>query len=354
MHVLASKSVWVFAVALIAGCFFLWQHDSMKQLRSENDSLRRELADTRATVAEVKTLRRENATLSTRAIDPHDLARLRADSTELQRLRAERAEGQASRATSSPAPSPASPVAANPRGATASSTATINGVAAAGQTSAPSAGGSQGSATVSILPGDAVPFTATISTVPGGSQAGPNPNTFPPLGSEALNSASATEPLTAPFAPSANANLDAGQTLVTGGWDLGDGQRGYVLVTPTIDAGAADGGHQTTFDLKIVQVPESQFPQSGLEKWLTANGATDQNAVLDTVATYQLITALNAVPGVDLLSAPKITTTNGGQPSIQFGGSKAVSVSLSPTVGPDGRTLTVQTESHIVRAAVKP
>jgi hypothetical protein len=326
-----SKFVWISLIGLLLGGWWVVRQQAhIERLRDENASLQRDLEGLRATAHQTERLRLENDALSSRVIDPVELARLRANSAELRRLRAagisepnggeqETSETVVPQSRSAAgAPTGSSPTAAggrHPQGAQSGKPPTNWQEEPALRQSAPVAPGvgAEPSATQQI---GGIPDSTGSSGFPGGAAA---------------------------FTGPVSANLDAGQTLLTGGWEIGEGQRGYVLVTPVIDPNAGGDPQQIAFDLRVIRIPESQISPDSLGEWVALNSATPQIGVLDAAASANLLAAFEATPDTDVYSNLQVAGTNRMDTHVQFGGSSnrpsSVSLHLTPDVEPGGGTV---------------
>jgi hypothetical protein len=327
MRLRSAKFVWISMLGLLLGGWLLVvQQGNVERLRGENASLQRDLEELRVSDAQIERLRLENDALASRLIDTVELARLRANSAELRRLQAAGSpepagmEGTAGeslvhqRRSADDVPAGASPTAESVQyphaAALEDGTVDRRGQPALTQRD-------------SLAPSAASEPSAAQWL--GGTADSPGALGFP--GGAAV------------FTGPVTANLGAGQTLLTGGWEIGEGQRGYVLVTPVIDPGAAGDIEQIAFDLRVIRVPESQISADALGEWIALNSAGSQIGVLDAAASADMIAAFEATPDADHANL-QVAGTNRVGTHVQFGGSSnrpsSVSLHFTPEVDPAG------------------
>jgi len=117
-----------------------------------------------------------------------------------------------------------------------------------------------------------------------------------------------------PFAAHVNARMGSGETLLMKGWSTNPGKRSLVLLTPTVHPTTPDVG-QVSFSSYFIEVPEDALASLGL------NDLPDDKRVLSAKDTENLLKALGQA-GATMLSAPRISTVNEVQASVQIGPGK--------------------------------
>jgi RNA polymerase sigma factor (sigma-70 family) len=141
-----------------------------------------------------------------------------------------------------------------------------------------------------------------------------------------------------------SAKLARGQTLVTGGWRTESGNRTLLLVTPEISEGDA-GVKQVNFQMVWVAGPDDVLAELGLDGLFTDNRTNDAAHLLSQAQTRILMAGLVGGTGVEVLTAPRVTTKEGLQARIDVtqskteeGGTLQVgpAVELTHTIGADG------------------
>lgn len=150
------------------------------------------------------------------------------------------------------------------------------------------------------------------------------------------------------FTANARASLGLKQTLITGGWMIPPGgKRGIVLVEPAL---SGDGGQpgQVVIQTKFVELPEDVLSKTGLDGLKFEGKESSSQAVLDAEQSQALINSLKETQGVNILSAPTISTQDGRQAEMKLGGTRTVngvtfevgpSVDVLPRLSPDGTSI---------------
>jgi hypothetical protein len=115
------------------------------------------------------------------------------------------------------------------------------------------------------------------------------------------------------------------QTLVTGGWKLPSGKRVLVFVRPQM---SGDGGQpgQILLQIRILELPEEVLGQVGLEGVASDNKQSTSRTILTVEQAAAVMKTLEETAGVNVFSAPRITTLDGRQAQI-----KSVDVKTLPS-----------------------
>ena len=149
------------------------------------------------------------------------------------------------------------------------------------------------------------------------------------------------------YAARVHASVAWGQTLATGGWLLASGKRGVVLIQPEL-AGAAGQPGQLVLQTRIVEMPEEVFDQVGLNGLKSDGKQSSAQTILNPEQAEGLVKALGRTVGVDLLSAPKISTLDGRPAQLKVADTRVISgktyesgpvVDIVPQISPDGNSV---------------
>lgn len=186
--------------------------------------------------------------------------------------------------------------------------------------------------------------------------------------SAALSKATATTTNAEPVSPvitytaTTRAPLSAKQTLVTGGWATTPGKRTLAFVTPEPLEGTADGKGQVSLQTIFVEAPDEVLTRLGFDKLKVDGKESDAQQILSNEKMQQMLKLLQETSGVDVLSAPKVTTLDGRQAQVKVvdllpvgGVSYEVgpSIDIVPNISADG-TLVDLSVSAQLRLRSKP
>jgi len=145
------------------------------------------------------------------------------------------------------------------------------------------------------------------------------------------------------------------QTLITGGWMLPSGKRALVLVQPQrVENSSKEIGVQT----RIIELPDTVLSQVGLQGLASENKQSSAQAILTREGADALLQGLEKASGVELLSAPTITTLDGRQAQIkvanevQNAGSGETYetgplIDIVPWISPDGTSVELSVIAHL-------
>jgi hypothetical protein len=135
--------------------------------------------------------------------------------------------------------------------------------------------------------------------------------------------ANAAKPMVESFRAVARARLAWSQTLVTGGWKTKEGKHTFVFV----DASKIPNEEPLQLDLrtKYLELPDELLAQHGLAGLISDKNDTTAQSSITREQMLALFESLKDQPGVDLLSAPTVTTLDGRQAQI-----KSVDVVTTP------------------------
>ena len=175
------------------------------------------------------------------------------------------------------------------------------------------------------------------------------------------------------FTAKVDAELPPRQTLVTGGWPTTDGKRTFLLIEPTFvdPAGneitpdgvrGAAGNTQITLQTRFAEVPEESLQILGLNNVKSADHESSAQLVLTKEQSELLFKTLEKLAGVEVLSAPRITTVNGRQAQVSVMDEKTIdaqvyhlgpTVDVLPQVTPDGRSIKLSVGASITRETIR-
>lgn len=136
------------------------------------------------------------------------------------------------------------------------------------------------------------------------------------------------------------------QTLATGGWILPTGNRCVVFVMPKVNQ--VDGGTTVDIQTRFIELPEDAFITLGLDGLKADGQKSSAQIVLDADLAEAILEKLKQWGGVNLLSAPRITSANGRQARISMENTRTVdgvtfkagpSVDVVPTIAADGSSI---------------
>ncbi len=164
------------------------------------------------------------------------------------------------------------------------------------------------------------------------------------------------------YVATTRAPLSAKQTLVTGGWATTPGKRTLAFVTPEPLEGTADGKGQVSLQTIFVEAPDEVLTRLGFDKLKVDGKESDAQQILSNEKMQALLKLLGETSGVDVLSAPKVTTLDGRQAQVKVvdllpvgGVSYEVgpSIDIVPNISADG-TLVDLSVSAQLRLRSKP
>ena len=149
-----------------------------------------------------------------------------------------------------------------------------------------------------------------------------------------------------PFTVAATVSVGSGETFATGGWLTSPGSRTFLLATPKLGDGAADG-KTINVAMCLLRVAEGDLPESLLRK-LQSQAPADSPVLTGTEAAF-LKSKLDSADGTNIVSRPFIATSDGVPASLFVGESRpnpdgtqrhiGTKIDLSPQVAQDGQTI---------------
>ncbi len=105
--------------------------------------------------------------------------------------------------------------------------------------------------------------------------------------------------------------LPSGFSVATGGWEMQPGKYTLALVTPTI---GADGTVEVR--TRFAEMGADSFDALGLKDFKTDGTQSKRNGIFTAEKTAALLKAFEETAGVDILSAPSVTTSSGHQAQV--------------------------------------
>ena len=151
------------------------------------------------------------------------------------------------------------------------------------------------------------------------------------------------------------------QTLVTGGWKLPNGNRAIVMVEPSL-IGNPGEPTQVAVQARFAEMPEEALEKIGLASLKSQGKESTAQSVLEPDQSQSLRDQLEATQGVNLLSAPKITTLDGRQAQIKTVNVRTIGdnqyefgpvVDIVPKVSADGRSIDMTVIAHLKLESAK-
>jgi hypothetical protein len=151
-------------------------------------------------------------------------------------------------------------------------------------------------------------------------------------------------PSPAPFTLSTTARLGRGQSVVTGGWEIAPGKRGFAFVTPDIQA---DG--TVVLSARILSLPEAAAATVGLGNLVAPGGAAQGYSLAENANLRTVFATLQNTPGAEVLAAPQVRTQPGTDAVIQVGDptSGTIQLRFNPRMLPDGQGLDLDLQGAI-------
>jgi hypothetical protein len=169
------------------------------------------------------------------------------------------------------------------------------------------------------------------------------------------NSTTSVEQASAPvqtFTATVGATIGWRSTLVMGGWPTQPGKRSVFLVQPEL-AGEAKQSGSILVKTRILEMPDEVFAQMGLDGLRTEGRLSSSHVVLTPEQTEAIVKALETTAGVDVLSAPRVLTSNGVAARVSIGDTKTSPSGESYQTGPSLEVLpTVSADPANVRLDV--
>ncbi len=161
----------------------------------------------------------------------------------------------------------------------------------------------------------------------------------------------------APFTVALSARVGNGQMLVTGGWPTAPGKRTLALVTPTTDTAGTNTG-QVLITIRLAEAPQDAWAQLGLGDISNEGQPNPPQKILTMEQAGALMASLTNTAGFTVLSAPRVSTSDGIQASLSSGpgagGGGTLTVDLLPRLAPDGAGWDLQLNVQLTPDALRP
>jgi len=151
-----------------------------------------------------------------------------------------------------------------------------------------------------------------------------------------------------PFTVAATVSVGSGETFATGGWLTSPGSRTFLLATPKLGEGAADG-KAINVAMCLLKVAEGDLPESLLRQ-LQSQAQADSPVLTGTEAAF-LKSKLDSADETNIVSRPFIATSDGVPASLFVGEARpnpdgtqreiGTKIDLSPQLAQDGQTIKV-------------
>ncbi len=140
-----------------------------------------------------------------------------------------------------------------------------------------------------------------------------------------------------------SANVGLGQALAIGGWDSPTaGKRIVGFITPDADAGSPGVVTVTT---RLLEMPDAVMEQLGLQALRTDQANSQLQTLFTGDQLKAILAAAEKLPGVDVLSAPRVATASGQQAQISVrearpdGTQTGPLINLTPTLDAAGTSV---------------
>lgn len=140
-----------------------------------------------------------------------------------------------------------------------------------------------------------------------------------------------------------HATLEEGEVLVTGGFQTADGLVQFTFVEQTVKRGE-NGAEMVEFSGRQVALTPEVVTEMGLDSMMTTAGNVLQHGEAWSRDEYEaLVAELAETSGVDLISAPRVTTALGAQAMIEIN-EYQMALSAERPVGQTGLTVDMRVE----------
>jgi DNA-directed RNA polymerase specialized sigma24 family protein len=157
---------------------------------------------------------------------------------------------------------------------------------------------------------------------------------------------------------SIRAQVDSGQTLLTGGWVSERGKRIFVLATPRIEG---DNTDQVSIKTKVIEATEAALSKVGLDTFKAEGAESSVQHVFAADQMDALFKELQGADGVDFLAESDMLTADGRQVQIraidQQGGVEqnlGSTIDVVPVISTDKRAIDVTLRAGVNRLTPKP
>ncbi len=158
------------------------------------------------------------------------------------------------------------------------------------------------------------------------------------------------------------ATLAPQQTLVAGGWKMPNGNRVIVMVEPSLIGNAGEPAQgeaaQVSIQARFVELSPESMQKFGLDGVRAEGRESSYQGVLSNEQTQALMSQLQETQGVNVMTAPRISTQVGRQAQINATSRRTIdgadydvghSIDLVPRISPDGTTLDLSVTAKLRR-----
>jgi hypothetical protein len=164
-------------------------------------------------------------------------------------------------------------------------------------------------------------------------------------------------PYTRVFGRKLTANLALGHGLLFGGWQSEPGKQTFAMAVPSRDS----GGETVTVQTRLFDVSDQALEK--LDKTLLLHAASQQATMTpDQLANF--LKTLESTPGIDVLSAPRVTAFSGQQATVSVGNKMptpdgamvdmGTKIDLIPTISPDGSSVELAVDAKLTLPNAPP
>ena len=150
-----------------------------------------------------------------------------------------------------------------------------------------------------------------------------------------------------PYTAHLSANVVKGNTLVAGGWSTEPGKRTLLLLTPDFGTANLTTG-QVSLRSVFVKAPEEVLTRLGLGGFQTEGRGSTYTSSLGSAELAALMSSFAATDGVDILTAPQITTAEGRAAEVTIGPTgQGPSVTYVPRLSADQQGVDIAIKAQL-------
>ncbi|MDB6033667.1 MAG: polymerase, sigma-24 subunit, subfamily [Verrucomicrobiales bacterium] len=165
------------------------------------------------------------------------------------------------------------------------------------------------------------------------------------------------------FTATVRAAVAPRQTLITGGWSLTPGKHAFALVTPAFlepSETTPDAPAQVNLQTILIEAPDETLAAIGLNKLIVDGKESGAQKVISAEELATLLKTMESAEGVNILSAPRITTLAGREAEVKVthpteinGVSHDIgpSIRISPRLSADGTSFDLSLLAKMRRPA---
>jgi len=160
------------------------------------------------------------------------------------------------------------------------------------------------------------------------------------------------------YSATAHALVPWGAALVTGGWKTPSGKRALVFAVPKrVEHENRVLANQVQIQAWVVEAPDEAVGRLGLKQFNTDDRFSTAAGLLASDQREAILQAAKDSEGVDVLSAPTLTTVSGRQAQVQVvnvhrtpSGEEYLTgpvIDLIPTISPDGQSVQMDVAAQL-------